>query len=267
MTTTLLADFHMHSLYSMDCGCPLEDTVNAAIQKGLFCICFTDHTDYFSDPTSEYEADYAACLKEITRLRALYGDKIDIRLGAEFGGQPHTLSRFEKLFASHPFDFVILSSHQADDLDYWDHSYQRGKTQLQYNRGYYDSILRIARGFSHYCVLGHLDSIKRYDPAGELDDDYCEDIIREILQTVISTGHGIEVNTSSFKYGLRDFTPSRRILNWYYEMGGRIITLGSDCHTSKYVGDHFDATANMLRSIGFKEFCTFKNMQPEFHPL
>lgn len=56
------------------------------------------------------------------------------------------------------------------------------------------------------------------------------EIVERILHQVIADGKGIEVNTSCFAYGLADLTPSRRILELYRQMGGRIVTIGSDAH-------------------------------------
>jgi histidinol-phosphatase (PHP family) len=37
------ADFHVHSSISFDCEIEMEETILAAIEKGLDAICFTDH--------------------------------------------------------------------------------------------------------------------------------------------------------------------------------------------------------------------------------
>jgi len=87
------------------------------------------------------------------------------------------------------------------------------------------------------------------------------------LKKVIEDGKGIEVNTSSFAYGLDDLTPSRDILKLYYELGGKIITAGSDAHKAKDVGRHIKEIYNELKEIGFKEICTYEKMKPIFHKL
>ncbi len=42
--------------------------------------------------------------------------------------------------------------------------------------------------------------------------------------------------TSYHRYGLRDTTPSKDILRLYRELGGEIITIGSDSHEPEYLG-------------------------------
>lgn len=263
----ILADYHTHSSFSPDSSCPMEKTVVAAIKKGLKELCVTDHNDYFNDPAHNVELRLPEYYAEYTRLKEKYAGKIELRLGAEFGAQPHTAASFERDFAALPFDFIILSNHEADDKEYWNGEYQKGKTQLQYNRGHYQSTLDTMKKFKNYSVLGHIDSIKRYDDMGELDDSQVEDIVREILKTAIEDGKGIEVNTSSYRYELKDLTPSSNILRWYRELGGSIITIGSDCHEPDHVGGDFDRVRGELLALGFESYCTFKNMKPEFHPL
>ena len=75
-------------------------------------------------------------------------------------------------------------------------------------------------------------------------------------------GKGIEVNTSSYRYNLPDLTPSKRILKMYYDLGGRILTMGSDTHRIDQLKDHFEEIIIQLKEIGFTELYTFDKMKP-----
>ena len=92
-------------------------------------------------------------------------------------------------------------------------------------------------------------------------------ILEIILKIVIEDGKGIEINTSSHRYGLKDSTPSRDILNLYKELGGKIITIGSDSHKPEHLGAYIDEAKELLKEIGFDSFCTFEKMKPSFHQL
>ena len=61
--------------------------------------------------------------------------------------------------------------------------------------------------------------------------------------------------------------PSTDILKLYYDLGGRILTIGSDSHKKEDLGAHIEALKKELKAIGFESFCTFKKMKPIFHPL
>ena len=105
------------------------------------------------------------------------------------------------------------------------------------------------------------------DLKNESDLQMIKDMISEILKVVIKDGKGIEVNTSYHRYGLKDMTPSRDILKLYKELGGTIITIGSDSHKKEHLGAYIDEAKDELRKLGFKYYCTFENMAPIYHEL
>ena len=136
-----------------------------------------------------------------------------------------------------------------------------------YIQRYYREILEIVRQYKDYSVLGHLDLINRYDKIGNYPFEKIKPVLTEILQIVIADGKGIEVNTSSHRYGLKDSTPSVDILKLYHQLGGRIVTIGSDSHKKEHLGAYIREAKRLLRNLGYREFCTFEKMQPIFHPL
>lgn len=278
-------DYHVHTEFSDDSVYKMEQVVQDAITKGLEEICFTDHVDYgikrdWSDPKGiEYRkgdygendpianVDYPKYYAEYNRLKELYQDKISLKLGLEFGMQSHTIDAYEKLFLLYPFDFIILSVHQVEDKEFWTQDFQRGRTQKEYNERYYEELLYLVQHYHHYSVLGHMDLIVRYDLEGIYPFEKLKPILTEILQKVIKDGKGIELNTSYHRYGLKDLTPSREILKLYHDLGGRIITIGSDSHKPDHLGAYIEEGKEELKALGFKEFCTFDKMNPIFHQL
>ncbi len=278
----MLADYHVHTYYSDDSDYPMEEVVKDAIALGLDEICFTDHVDYgvkrdHDDPRGmlkrEFDGvvlsnvDYPKYFAEIDSLRKKYEGKINIKQGLEFGIQTTTIDDFERLFNKYPLDFVIMSVHQVDNLEFWEQDFQRGKTQDEYNYLYYKEILDVIKVYKDYSILGHIDSIVRYDLAGEYPFEKIRDIVTEILKTAISDNKGIEVNTSCFRYGLKDLTPSRDIIRLYKELGGKIITIGSDSHKKEHLANKIKETKKELLDMGFEYYCTYDKMTPTFHRL
>lgn len=261
----MFADYHMHSYYSDDSECPMEVMVNKAIEAGLDEIAFTEHVDY--GVKTDLNCNYEEYFKEISKLQKEYAEKIKIKAGIEFGVQSQTIEEFQRDFEKYDFDFIILSNHQVGNKEFWTYEFQEGKSQDEFQRAYYEAIYDVVKKYKNYSVLGHLDMIKRYDKFGDYPDEKIMDIVDDILKQVIKDGKGIEVNTSSFKYGLKDLMPSRAILKRYYELGGKIITIGSDTHETEHLADHIKEVREILKEIGFKDFCTFNNMKPEFWPM
>ncbi|MDD3334141.1 MAG: histidinol-phosphatase HisJ family protein [Eubacteriales bacterium] len=276
----MLADYHVHTEFSDDSTYAMEEVVLDAIKLGLSEICFTDHVDYGikrdwdSGPNIPYRGgkllanvDYPLYADTIQELQYIYGDQISIKLGLEFGMQKHTISRYEQLFSKYPFDFVLLSVHEIGDEELWNHKFQKGYTQQEYNERYYQELLTLVRKYKHYSVLGHLDLIARYDPVGRYPFEKVQPMIEKILRQVIADGKGIEVNTSSHRYGLKDLTPCVDILKLYRDLGGKIITIGSDSHQKEHLGAYIAETMKVLKELGFAYFCTYERMEPRFHPM
>ena len=276
----MFADYHVHSEYSDDSTYPLEQVIRDAIGMGMDEICITDHVDYGikkdwdageeiayrgSQPLAN--VDYPRYMAALRDMQSRYGDRIRIRVGLEFGIQTHTIPQFRALLTRYPLDFVILSIHQVENQEFWTQEFQRGRTQREYNERYYEELLAVVQQYQGYSVLGHLDLITRYDKQGVYPFERVRPLVEAILRRVIADGKGIEVNTSSHRYGLTDTTPSVAILQLYRELGGTSLTIGSDSHAPAHLGTYIGEARALLRDLGFRQFCTFERMQPVFYPL
>lgn len=276
----MFADYHVHTAFSDDSIYPMESVIQDAIAMKMDEICFTEHVDYGikvdwdsgqkiiyrgNEPLAN--ANYPEYMKTIQAMKEKYGHQITIKTGLEFGMQTHTISQFQKLFDRYDFDFIILSIHQVHDKEFWNQEFQKGKTQKEYNEEYYREMLEVIRQYKDYSVLGHMDLINRYDAQGIYPFEKVKPLIQAVLEQVIADGKGIEVNTSSKRYGLKDSTPSHQILELYKDLGGTILTIGSDSHKPEHLGTHIQESKKMLQKIGFKQYCTFDHMKPVFHDL
>ncbi len=278
----MLADYHVHTGYSDDSNYPLEQVVKDAIKLNLDEICITDHVDYgvksdwdkpatarFEDGHAVTNVAYPAYFAEMADVRDRYADRIVVKCGLEFGVQSHTEDDFNRVYDlwGDSMDFSLLSIHQVGDLEFWSGDFQRDRTQQEYNDAYYEEMLKVVTTFDRWSVLAHLDLIKRYDPAGIYPFEKSRDVIAAILEETIKRGNGIEVNTSSFRYGLPDLQPCTQILELYRDLGGRIITIGSDSHQPSHLGAYIRHVQKRLLALGITEFCTFDKWEPTFHRI
>jgi len=271
------ADYHVHSCFSADSDAPLEAMIEEALKRNFTRFCITDHMDLDFPPDQDllFEFDVHEYMTTLERLSEIYKDRIKIIKGIEIGIQPYasTVEKTYRLLASHPFDFVICSTHLINRIDPYLPIYWENKSVAQALEEYFDTILQSIRMFSNYDVYGHLDYIIRYAP-DKTDPGYigyCYDAYREqidpILRHIIEQGKGIEVNTAALKAGLDMPHPRKDILARYLELGGEIITIGSDAHKPEHYAYEFEKAKKYLEALGVKYYTVFENRKPIFEKL
>ena len=132
---------------------------------------------------------------------------------------------------------------------------------------YFESILANIAAFDDFDVYGHLDYVVRYSGAKSYRPADYSDILDEILKKLVSMGKGIELNTAGLKYGLGWAHPHPEVLRRYRELGGEVITVGSDGHRAEHYAWEFGAAEDILRAAGFTHYTVFRKRKPEFVKL
>jgi len=270
----ILSDYHMHSLHSGDSEASMESMVEAAIAQGFRSLCFTEHND-FDFPVSEecpagvFDLNTDAYLYDLLSLRDKYEEKIHILFGIELGLMPEVMRKNAILSKSYDFDFIIGSGHVCHGKDPYYPPFFEGRTDREAFEEYFLSLLENVKKFKNFDVLGHMDYVVRYSPNKDTNYSYLDykNIIEEILTILIENGKGIEVNTGGYSSGMKDLHPCHEIVQLYRELGGEIITIGSDAHKPENVGKHFSIAESMLQEVGFRYYTTFEKRVAEFHRI
>lgn len=270
----MICDMHIHTEFSSDSATAPQLQLDRAVELGMKQICITDHQDYDYPPwhsiyllseTGEMEP----YLKKLFQLKEMYQDKIELLIGIEFGLQPHLAERINREYGQYPFDFVIGSTHCFGGRDTEDQTLYEGRSKEEAVRDYFETELRNLTLTDGYDVTGHLDFVLRDIPGKNQGFSYRTygDILDEILLTVIRKGKGIECNTKSLVVGMGDSSPGKEIIRRYYELGGRIITFGSDAHFPERIGAKFSEAKEIVKSCGFETYCIYRKHEPVFLPL
>lgn len=268
----ITADYHVHSYFSGDSETPMEQMIQSAIKKGLKHICFTEHMDFdfpyelTGDIPGMWELNADSYLYELLNMRDKYRSQIEIHFGVELGLQPAVVRKNLIFAREHEYDFIIASSHLCNGVDPYYPSFYEGRTEEEAYREYFESILTNVKLFHNFDVYGHLDYVVRYGPNKDSNYSYekYKDVIDPILSYLIENEKGIEVNTAGLVKGLKNPNPCKDIIKRYHELGGEIITIGSDSHTPDTLGAHFDKAAEILTDCGFKYYCVFANRIAEY---
>ncbi len=270
----ITADYHLHSSFSGDSIEPMENMIDSAIQKGLTHICFTEHMDMDfpitkETPENTFLVNTDSYLYDLAKYKAKYADRIQILFGIELGLQPHLYRELSLYARSHEFDFIIGSTHVVNRTDPYYPAYYEGRNEEEAYREYFQANIDNIKQFSLFDVFGHLDYVVRYGP--NIDRDYSyekyKDLFDSMLTLLLEAEKGIELNTGSLHRGTKDVSPCTEVIKRYKELGGEIITVGSDAHNSKDVAYHFTLAAEILKDCGFKYYSVFENRMPEYMKL
>lgn len=268
------ADYHLHTSFSGDSTAPMEDMILKGISIGLTSMCFTEHMDMdyvYVKPEEEgmFELNTDSYLYDFIKYKEKYADKIRLFFGVELGVQPHLRKELAVYSKSYDFDFIIASSHLCNRKDPYYPYFYEGRTDEEAYREYFLSILDNLKAFSNFDIYGHLDYVVRYGKTKDADYSYdkYKDILDKILETLIEKEKGLEVNTGAIGYNLRDLNPCTDVLKRYKQLGGEIITVGSDAHEPRAIARGFDRAAEVLSACGFKYYATFEKRMPEYHRL
>ncbi len=266
----MISDFHNHTRFSGDSEADIDTVIRTAISLNMKELCITDHQDFdYIEDGVRFEIDPLSYYRTLSQYRETYNGKIDLRIGVETGLGKEFASRLHTFVSSVPFDFVIGSSHLVNGTDPYYPVYWENIAPKQAVENYFLSILENLSVCHDFDVYGHLDYVVRYCKAKDFiysPFDYA-DLIDLILKKIISCEKGIELNTGGMYKGSRYPNPHPAIIKRYRELGGEIITVGSDAHTPDYLGYRFDYASDLLQECGFHYYCTFKNRTGEFHKL
>ena len=198
------ADYHTHSRLSPDSDAPLLDMAEAAARAGLSELCITDHYDLVEmDGTPRTQPlDWPAAVAQWEEVRRRMAGRLILKLGVEFGSPTYDHTAARRTLDQSLLDFVIGSLHnyspEAGGADFYLGDYTSPEICYAALDDYFAHMARLAP-LPFYDSLGHIIYPLRYmcmrDGQSVSLDRYM-DAIREILKTVVETGHGIEVNTT-----------------------------------------------------------------------
>ncbi|MBD3108582.1 histidinol-phosphatase HisJ family protein [Bacillus sp. AGMB 02131] len=254
-----LMDYHHHSLHSFDSKAVMEDICRQAIKNGVKEMCFTEHFSvnplaptYGHMKFDRYFNDIESCLQT-------FSHKLTIRAGIELC-EPHLMkAEYAKTLRPLPLDFIMGSVHNIDNTKLRLFVAEQGAAA---NACYFEEVYKMVCG-ADIDVIAHLDLIKRYshDTIGIYDFNEHRDILHAILKKAIERGIGIEINTSGLRGSLQDTMPSKQILQLYKELGGEILTIGSDSHAAETVGANIADAYELAKECGFKSLFSFERRQ------
>ena len=254
-----LADFHVHTTFSDGRNTP-EEMVKRAIDKGLYAICFSDHSPMPHERNWPIRHEWAEERKaEIARLREVYGDRIEIFTGIELDSYCD-ISR-------DGYDYIISSLHwlkfgeEYSPTD-WDPKFIREASDKYFGGDIYayaEEYFRVASTLADEgtVVIGHFDVINKHYEDGSIFDEGCDRFVnaaKAAVDVLLSKGAVFEINTGNIFRGYRTTPfPGHRIMKYLAEKGAHML-LNSDAHAADALCFAFEESEKFARDAGITEF-------------
>ena len=270
----ILSDQHIHSDRSSDCAVPMPDMARASFARGVRHICFTDHIDL---DESETGAPFPAAADAWPRTVATYRAACEtapagmtLRLGMELGEAHHHPAAAEALHRAPEADLILGSLHNLRGTpDFYCLRYESEAQCELLNRLYVAELMELAE-LDCFDIMAHIGYTARYmGRAGfkaAVTIEEHGDALRQIFVRLIERGKGIELNCSGLRYGGGTF-PTLPILRLYRDLGGELITVGSDAHTAAAASEGVREGHDILRENGFRYVALYSGRKPTLETL
>lgn len=272
-------DNHSHTQYSGDIpagkGNSVREMCISAIEKGLSGIAITDHFDIDGIRDGFFPPlDHDSIARDIALAREEFGNKLQILHGIELGQATHMPEESHAQLNSRPYDIVLGSVHAVRGIIDFADTDIKSMTKNEYLALWdlYIKEMLDTIEWGNFDVLTHITYPKRYYLANGITDfpdikERGREYFEPVLKAVISKGITLECNTSGLRQAMGECLPNADLLSFYYELGGRDVTIGSDAHKARDLGANFKETTEMLKAIGFTKLAKFNRRNKEFYSI
>ena len=250
-------DAHLHTELSPDADVPIDAYAVQAVERGIPEIAITDHVDFDPREPAYAYADFATRERTVRDAAERWGPRgVAIRFGVEITYRSEREAEIREHLARYPYDFVIGSVHIGPDDPYLSTrvaAWCAGRSIEAIVAPYFEEVLAAARS-GLFDALGHLDFVKRYIHPHVTAADLANapELYEPILQALIESGTGLEVNTSGLRQQARETYPSGAVLHRFRELGGERVTVGSDAHRKESFAFGLAAGYRHVADAGFR---------------
>lgn len=258
-------DAHVHSDFSFDAdeSATLDAICEAAIAKGITHLALTDHYDINAIVDGIYTYDAAAAKDAVEEAKEKYQNLLTLSYGIELGSATAYPERAEAFLKKQAFETVVGSVHYmtgCDDFYDWDMKAISDEDFVTAWQCYLAELTRLCE-LGVVDILAHLTYPLRYYMAAgrSFDLNCCKDELALLLTSVIDHGLLLEVNTSGYRAGMGAPMPDATILSLYKDLGGRLVSIGSDAHSPDCIAADYDRAEALLRSLGLNKIAFIQN--------
>jgi histidinol-phosphatase (PHP family) len=255
-----IMDYHHHTNHSFDSNAQMLDVCKKAIENDIQEICFTEHFSVNPLAPTYGHINFDHYLSEIRSCQEQFHTHLTIKAGIELC-EPHLLKdQYDVTLKPLNLDFILGSVHNLNNQKL---RLALKKHSLEAYTHYFNELYQMVSA-SDIDIIAHFDLMKRYayKEHGLYDYHEYQEIIELILKKAIDRNIGMEINTSGLRTGLRQTMPSIEIIQLYKDLGGEILTIGSDSHSADSVGANLPEALSLVKDCGFNYIYKFNKRMP-----
>jgi len=266
-----LIDLHTHTDNSFDGHHSTMFLAETAYMKGLRAVAFTDHLEMDAFLKGNFNRTAIQSFFEVAKARSAFNGKLIVCVGAELGQPVYDIPLSEKLLSTMKYDFVIGAIHNLPDkqdfyyMDFSDESIDYMKLLDEY----FEWELKLAR-WGGFDTLAHLTYPLRYIVGNYgkiVDMSRYSEIIDEILLELIKNKKSLKINTAGLRKKIGVTSPDESMVRRYKELGGELITIGSDAHYAEHLGADIDKGYELALRCGFDKVAVYQDRTPTLIPI
>lgn len=248
-----MQDLHTHTYFS-DGACSPEKMVVSAIEKGLSCIGFTDHsyTDFDlsfciqKEQLEAYRQAVFACKEKYAgKIRVLYGVEQDYFATNSAADYDYAIGSVHYVKAQ---DAYIPVDNTAKHITDGAEKYFAGDIYALLE-AYFETVADFAKN-PDITIVGHFDVVSKFNEPAPLFDTQNPRYIaawQKAADRLIAAGKVFEINTGAIARGYRTAPyPAQDMIDFIRSRGGKLC-LGSDSHNADTIAYQFEKYAHLCK--------------------
>ncbi len=258
-----IIDMHTHTDNSFDGNHSPVYMCEAACNKGLRAIAFTDHCEVDAFNT-DGERTVRQAFFEIAKAKSAFLGKLLVLNGIELGQPTYDIETAEKILASQKFDVVIGSVHNLRKREDFYYTEDFSKIDIKGTMQEYFSEILTMLEWGKFDILAHLTYPFRYLYARNnitVDINEYKDQVDEILKLAAEKDIALEINAAGLRQPINRLSPEAETVVRFKELGGKFVSVGSDAHFAQHIAVGIKDAMSVAKNAGFDCVTLFQKRQ------
>ncbi len=259
-------DSHVHTESSEDAEHSITYIAENAVDKGLMGFAVTDHCDIEQYKKQQFYKKIKQSVFHALMSKEIFADRLKIEVGVEIGQPLVDLTLVDRILSIGRFDFLLCALHAVNGQeDFYFMDLSRPDVDVDgLLRGYYDELARMAE-WGQFDAMAHITYPFRYINGKYqlgVDMETYAPQIDEVLRLLAEKDLALEINTAGLRQPIGVTSPPLSLVRRFRELGGRMVTVGSDAHSAFDVGAGLAEGVAVAKAAGFSEYYYFENRRP-----